>query len=123
MERTQQSSHGTNRRSFMPKGVAVGARAAGVGRLFADPPQASAHGGLTKGDVAILQFLAAAEVLEADLRAQYNELGGVQDSEVPGGYGNPAYTAALAYWTRTWPNTSTTTPTTSRAMRTSSTPT
>jgi hypothetical protein len=27
---------------------------------------------------------------------QYNELGGVQDSEVPGGSGNPAYTAALS---------------------------
>jgi hypothetical protein len=26
---------------------------------------------------------------------QYNELGGIQDSEVPGGSGNPAYTAAL----------------------------
>jgi hypothetical protein len=96
MERTEQSSHGTNRRSFMLKGVAIGAGAAGVGRLFADPPSASAHGGLTKGDVAILQFLAAAELLEADLWAQYNEPGGVQDSEVPGGSGNPAYTAALA---------------------------
>jgi hypothetical protein len=26
---------------------------------------------------------------------QYNELGGIQDAEVPGGTGNPAYTAAL----------------------------
>ena len=53
-------------------------------------------GRLTKGDVAILQFLAAAEILEADLWQQYNELGGIQDSEVPGGSGNPAYTEALA---------------------------
>jgi hypothetical protein len=65
---------------------------------LADPPTASAGGGghLTKGDVAILQFLAAAELIEADLWKQYNELGGVQDSEVSGGSGNPDYTAALA---------------------------
>jgi hypothetical protein len=48
---------------------------------------------LTKGDAAILRFLAAAEILETDLWQQYNELGGIQDSEVPGGTGNPAYTA------------------------------
>src|SRR5205807_8392145 len=38
----------------------------------------------------------AAEILETDLWQQYNELGGVQDREVPGGHGNKAYTAALA---------------------------
>jgi hypothetical protein len=53
-------------------------------------------GGLTDGDVAILQFLAAAELLEADLWAQYNELGGIQDHEVPGGSRNRAYTRALS---------------------------
>jgi hypothetical protein len=52
--------------------------------------------GLTQGDVDILRFLAAAEILETDLWQQYNELGGVQDSEEPGGSGNPAYTAALS---------------------------
>jgi hypothetical protein len=54
------------------------------------------NGGLTKGDAAILRFLAAAEILETDLWQQYNELGGIQDSEVPGGTGSPAYTSALA---------------------------
>jgi hypothetical protein len=52
--------------------------------------------GISKGDADILRFLAAAEILEADLWQQYNELGGIQDPEVPGGSGNPAYTAALA---------------------------
>jgi hypothetical protein len=33
--------------------------------------------------------------LETDFWQQYNELGGVQDSEVPGGSGSGAYTAAL----------------------------
>ncbi|MGA8803076.1 MAG: ferritin-like domain-containing protein [Solirubrobacterales bacterium] len=102
METAEPSRHLTNRRSFMLKGAAVGAGAVGAG-LLADLPAVSAHGHrtkghghLTKGDVAILQFLAAAELLEADLWEQYNELGGIQDSELPGGSGNPAYTQALA---------------------------
>jgi hypothetical protein len=45
--------------------------------------------------VAILRFLAAAEILETDLWQQYNELAGIQDSEVPGGRGNGAYTEAV----------------------------
>jgi hypothetical protein len=52
-------------------------------------------GGLDGGDAAILRFLAAAEILETDLWQQYNELGGIQDKEVPGGSGNPVYTKAL----------------------------
>jgi hypothetical protein len=44
----------------------------------------------------MLRFAAAAEILETDLWVQYNELGGIQDSEEPDGTGNPAYTAALA---------------------------
>ena len=44
---------------------------------------------------ALLRFPAALELLEADFWIQYNELGGVQDAEVPGGSGNPAYTAAI----------------------------
>jgi hypothetical protein len=44
----------------------------------------------------LLRFPAALEILEADFWIQYNELGGVQDPEVPGGTGNPAYTNALA---------------------------
>jgi hypothetical protein len=51
---------------------------------------------LSNGDAAILRFLAAAEILETDLWIQYNELGGVQDSEVPGITGGSApYIAAL----------------------------
>ena len=85
----------TNRRSFLVKGAAVGAGAVGAG-LFADTAVADARGGLTKSDAAILRFLAAAEILETDLWQQYNELAGIQDSEVPGGSGNPAYTEAVA---------------------------
>ena len=95
MEEAEQSGRLTDRRSFLLKGAAVGAGAIGASRLLTAPP-ASANGGLTKGDVAVLQFLAAAELLEADLWEQYNELGGIQDSERPGGTGNKAYTRALS---------------------------
>jgi hypothetical protein len=87
MEDAEQSWRLTDRRSFLLKGAAVGAGAIGASHLLTAPP-ASASGRLTKGDVAILQFLAAAELLEADLW-EHNELGGIQDSERPGGGGDP----------------------------------
>ena len=37
----------------------------------------------------------AAEIIEADLWQQYNELAGIHDVEVPGGSGNEAYTDAV----------------------------
>jgi hypothetical protein len=89
------SSKGTfSRRSFLHRGLAVGAGAAAVGVL---PSQAKHHhAGLTQGDEAILRFLAAAEILETDAWQQYNEMGGIRDSEVPGGSGNAAFTLALS---------------------------
>ena len=102
MERNEQKSVGsTSRRSFIRKGVAVGgAGAIGAGLLATGIP-AFAHetsgGGPTKGDIDILRFLAAAEILESDLWQQYNELGGIQDSEVPGGSGSAAYVNALVF--------------------------
>jgi hypothetical protein len=96
MGTAEQSEHRTSRRSFLVKGAAVGAVALGAGRVLADPPAAMASGGLTKGDAAILRFLAAAEIIESDIWQQYNELAGIQDAEVPGGSGNPDYTTAVA---------------------------
>jgi len=84
-----------SRRSFLGKTIAIGAGTMGAG-LLASIRTAEASGGLTPGDAALLRFPAALELLEADFWIQYNELGGVQDSEVPGGTGNPLYTAALA---------------------------
>ena len=83
-----------SRRSFLGKSLAVGAGTIGAG-LLANAPTARASGGLTRGDASILRFLAAAEIIETDLWQQYNELAGIQDSEVPGGTGNPAYTNAV----------------------------
>jgi hypothetical protein len=92
-----------NRRSFLKKSMATGAATVGSAFLsggvcaFADDENSRREKGgkLTKGDAALLRFAAAAEILETDFWIQYNELGGIQDSEVPGGTGNPAYTAAL----------------------------
>jgi hypothetical protein len=86
----------TSRRTFVLGGLAASAGALSAGRLLAKASPARAAGGLTPGDAAILRFFAAAETLETDAWQQYNELGGVQDSEVPGGSGNPPYTAALS---------------------------
>ena len=90
----------SNRRFFLKKGMAAGAVTVGAGLLtssssvFAEDEKS---GGLTRGDAALLRFAAAAEILETDFWVQYNELGGIPNtSEVPGGSGNPAYTAALA---------------------------
>jgi hypothetical protein len=82
-----------NRRSFMKKGLTTaGTVAAGTALLssnslaFADhDPGMDRSGRLTRGDAAILRFLAAAEILETDLWVQYNELAGIVDNEVRGG--------------------------------------
>ncbi len=80
-----QPSRKIRRRSFL-KGLGVTGAAATLGAgimakgvpLFAE----ERSGSLTKGDAAILRFLAAAEIIESDLWLQYQELGGVQDNEV-----------------------------------------
>jgi hypothetical protein len=71
-----------DRRSFMKSGLlAGGAAAVGAGLLAngtsAHAQDRDADGRLDEGDVAILQFLAAAELIEADLWTQYAELGGI----------------------------------------------
>jgi hypothetical protein len=84
-----------SRRSFLGKTIALGAGTVGAG-LLGSIRTAEASGSLSPGDAALLRFPAALETLEADFWIQYNELGGIQDSEVPGGSGNPDYTEALA---------------------------
>ena len=83
-----------SRRSFLGKTIALGAGTVGAG-LLSSIRAAEASGSLSPGDAALLRFPAALELLEADFWIQYNELGGIQDDEVPGGSGNPAYTEAL----------------------------
>jgi hypothetical protein len=95
MEQTKRDSRRlVSRRTFLGSSMAVGVGAVGTSLL--PHISAAATGALTQGDAAILRFAAALEILETDFWQQYNELGGVQDSEVPGGSGNKPYTQALA---------------------------
>ena len=105
-----------NRRSFLKTGLAA-AGAVGTGLLARGTKAYAQQPGLTAGDIAILQFLAAGEALEADFYTQYNELGGIRDSEESGGSGNPFYTKSLERIDPNIPNTSMTSPTTRRATR------
>jgi hypothetical protein len=97
------------RRSFLKGLGATGAMLLPASALLATKAKAASNntgGKLSKGDAAILRFLAAAEIIESDLWEQYWELGGVplaaNEFETPLGEtppvfstGNPAYTAAL----------------------------
>jgi hypothetical protein len=85
-----------DRRSFVKNGLTAAAAAGYMANSSSALADDELDGHITRGDAALLRFAAAAEILETDFWVQYNELGGVQDSEVPGGTGNPAYTAALA---------------------------
>ena len=86
-----------NRRSFLKTGLTAAGATVGAG-LLAHGTKAlaqSTSSSINAGDIAMLQFLAAGEAIEADFYDQYNELGGIQDSEVPGGGGNPIYRERL----------------------------
>ncbi|MES2223206.1 MAG: ferritin-like domain-containing protein [Acidobacteriota bacterium] len=92
-----------DRRSFVKNGLTAAAIATtGIGLMnsnsavLADEETAASNSRLTRGDAALLRFAAAAEIIETDFWVQYNELAGIQDAEVPGGSGNPAFTAALS---------------------------
>jgi hypothetical protein len=70
----------SNRRSFIKDGmVAAGVATVGAGLAASGVSTFGAQnsGRLTPGDVAILRFLAAAELIESDLWIQYAELGGI----------------------------------------------
>jgi len=91
---TKASKRSASRRSFLRGGMFAGG-AMGVW-IAGSPLLGQTTSVITQGDVAILRFLAAAEIIETDLWIQYNELAGVQDTEVPGVTGgSAAYTAAL----------------------------
>ena len=85
----------SDRRSFLKTGAAAAGATVGAGLLTRSTPAFAQTTALSGGDIAILQFLAAGEALEADFYTQYNELGGIPDSEVPGGGGNWEYQEKL----------------------------
>jgi len=92
--KTKQSS---SRRSFLKKSAIAAGTTLGAGLLAKNIPvfgqDQSRSDSLTKGDVAILQLLLAAEIIETDLWQQYNELGGVAAT---GGTSQPYITALQA---------------------------
>ncbi|HYL14042.1 MAG TPA: hypothetical protein VEV41_13455 [Terriglobales bacterium] len=108
---TSSAGKAFNRRSFLRNSVVAGAAVCAGAALLENMPSALAdegHGHLTRGDAAILRWLAAAEIIESDIWLQYTELAGVQDNEVSTiasqqipGYpaqptgGSPAYTNAI----------------------------
>jgi hypothetical protein len=81
------NKQGAARRSFLKKGaLGVGAAAIGAGFLAKGSPvfaQERDGGSLSKGDLAILQLLLAAEIIETDLWQQYKELGGIEVANNP----------------------------------------
>ena len=90
----------SNRRKFLKNGMIVAGTATmltgGLPAFGRDRGDDDDGAPITKGDIAILQFLSALEQVEEDLWMQYSELGGTQDNEVSGvNGGNALYTAAL----------------------------
>jgi hypothetical protein len=82
-EPTSPTRKTSSRRSFMKRSMMAGAVAGvGSGLLTRGVPAFAATArskSLSAGDIAILQFLAAAELIETDLWQQYAELGGIGD--------------------------------------------
>ena len=73
-----------NRRSFLKNTMVAGAVAGSAGILAKGIPAVaqSSSSPISRGDAAILRFLAAAEIIESDLWLQYQEFLGTQDNEV-----------------------------------------
>jgi hypothetical protein len=103
MEKTNSLINRTvNRRSLLKNGaLAGGAVALGAGFMSGETRVLAQEGDrrLTGGDIAILRFLAAAELIESDLWIQYAELGGLtsgQPIEVDQNQTLNAYQSALS---------------------------
>ncbi len=77
MRQENTTPRSNNRRSFLKGALTTSAAVAGTSALSTSKLPAQGGGRLTRGDAAILRFLAAAELIEADLWQQYAELGGV----------------------------------------------
>jgi hypothetical protein len=91
MKKQSEDVSPANRRSFMKKGLAAaGSATLGAGLLTGGLPLFGQDASdsdrdrdrePTRGDIAILTFLAAAETIEADLWQQYAELGGLTSGQ------------------------------------------
>src|ERR1700684_3630903 len=71
------------RRSFLKGMGMAGVALTGSSLLAAASETAQTTGIVTSGDVALLRFVAAAELIEADMWQQYAELGGLTPGNIP----------------------------------------
>jgi hypothetical protein len=67
----------------MKKGLLAGTATVGAGLIASRAASGQLSIGPTPGDITILRFLAAAELIEADLWQQYAELGGLTPGQLP----------------------------------------
>lgn len=81
--RESKLEHGASRRAFIQKGLVAGTAVVGAGLVSTQKASGQIVTPPTPGDVAILRFLAAAELIEADLWQQYAELGGLTPGQIP----------------------------------------
>ncbi len=72
-----------NRRSFMKQGLLAGTATVGAGLIASQAASGQPSMPPTRGDIAILRFLAAAELIETDMWDQYAELGGLTPGQLP----------------------------------------
>jgi hypothetical protein len=82
-ENTQPGRQRLPRRSFLKGMGMAGAALTGGSLLAAASETVQTSGIITSGDVALLRFVAAAELIEADLWQQYAELGGLTPGQLP----------------------------------------
>jgi hypothetical protein len=80
----QNTKSSVGRRSFLKGSLLAGGAVMGAGllsngSLARAQSETQESGSLSQGDIAILRFLAAAELIETDLWIQYAELGGIGD--------------------------------------------
>lgn len=102
MKRNNDTAQMKDRRSFLRGSLATGAAVVGAtvlggGKALAQDEDRDST--LTRGDISILRFLAAAELIESDLWQQYAELGGLtsgQPIEVDPNQTLNSYQAALS---------------------------
>jgi hypothetical protein len=76
-----------DRRSILKGGLLASGAAIGAGMLSgtkqAFGQQEDDNGPISRGDIALLRFVAAAELIETDLWVQYTELGGLTPGQQP----------------------------------------